>query len=109
MIEFVNKKSNNYEELIDYDNSIKSIREMIVNYKFYNYAGKINVNNKINDIIKTLDEKDKYLALSLTKDIKPNIDEYTNLELILSFYKIYSENNQKLNEIKFKNHWLNSC
>lgn len=102
MIEFINNKSNNYEEILEYDNSLKSIREMIVNYKFYNYAGKINVNNKINDIIKNLNDSDKFIALSLTKDIKPNINEFTNLELILSFYRIYSENGQNLNEIKFK-------
>lgn len=102
MIEFINNKSNNYEEILEYDNSLKSIREMILNYKFYNYAGKINVNNKINDIIKNLNDSDKFIALSLTKDIKPNINEFTDLELILSFYRIYSENGQNLNEIKFK-------
>lgn len=102
MIEFINNKSNNYEEILHYDNSLKSIREMILNYKFYNYAGKINVNNKINDIIKNLNDNDKFIALSLTKDIKPNINEFTDLELILSFYRIYSENGQNLNEIKFK-------
>lgn len=102
MIEFINKKSNNYEEINNYKNNLESIREMIVNYKFYNYAGKINVNKKINIILNDLDNERKDFVFDLIRDIKPNIDEIENLELIISYYDIFINHNKVLPELYTK-------
>lgn len=96
MIEFINHKSNNYGEIDTYDNSINSIREMVLNYKFYNYAGKINVNNKISEIISNLKDEEKELAFDFLREIKPDTNIITNLELIEAYYNIYINNNKEI-------------
>lgn len=103
MITFINQTINNGE--VEYEPNEKRFNEIIANYKYYNYAGKIyaiKILGKILDSKTNISELERKLS-----NIKPDINDKTNLELFIAYYSnFYGKTNKNLPKLDYSDNLL---
>lgn len=100
MIRFVNQTINNQN--IQYEANEKTFNDIISNYNYYNYAGKIYAIKILGKIIESnikINNLDSKINM-----IKPDLNDKTSLELFIAYYSnFYGKQNKMLPNIEFNN------
>ncbi len=102
MIEYILYTPNN-SNINEMPNNIETFNHIIKYYNLFNYSGKINAINKIEEILKEVKTTEEILLE--INNIKPNFKEFTNIELIVYYCSLIdtlslNNNNIKINLLK---------
>lgn len=102
MIDYILHTSNN-SNINEMPNNIETLNHIIKFYNLFNYSGKINAINKIEEILKEIQTTEEILLE--INSIKPNFKEITDIELIVYYCSLIdtlslNNNNIKINLLK---------
>ena len=102
MIEYILYTPNN-SNINEMPNNIETFNHIIKYYNLFNYSGKINAINKIEEILKEVKTTEEILLE--INNIKPNFKEFTNIELIVYYCSLIdtlslNNHNIKINLLK---------